>query len=115
MIWLMVLSALVGATYDQAIRGTPYDASRRSPALQDTLNGPQTPGRVLVRGGRSLIVFETCTRHLCGYQHAVTVIDPRTRESFVMVYNDDGKTVVVANPEIERLIGDLCFPNRCDF
>jgi hypothetical protein len=104
---------LVGKTFDQVVRGTEFDPQRRltgaaKEAFRDTLNGPQAPGIIISRGGRNLLVYESCTRHLCAFYHSVTALDIATGELYAAVYGDTGKVVVVPEPLIERLIGNTC-------
>ncbi|PZR79596.1 MAG: hypothetical protein DI537_40840 [Stutzerimonas stutzeri] len=111
---------LVGRTYDEVIKGSPFDPARKATGLTrqaftDTLNGPQTPGVIVSLGGREFIVYETCTAHLCAFSHSVTAIDTRSGETYAAVYGDNGKTIIVPDPVIERLVGDACSENRCDF
>lgn len=116
-----VHGSLVGRTFDEVIKGTDYDPAKRAATAQarqvfsDTLNGPQTPGIVVRVGNREILVYESCTRHLCAFNHSVTAIDTQTGALYAAVYGDDGKTVVVPDPSIEKMIGPSCDGNRCDF
>jgi hypothetical protein len=112
---------LVGRTYAEVIRGTDYDPARKAitPAMKeaftDTLNGPQTPGVIVRVGGRELLVYEACTAHLCAYNRSVTAIDTQTGALYAVVYGDAGKSIVVPDTSIEKMIGSSCDGNRCDF
>jgi hypothetical protein len=115
MLATLIALSLVGHTFNDVVAGSRFDPRPRAVQslsdFNDTLNGPQTPGR---RVG-DVIVYESCMRHLCAYYHSVTAIDPRTGAVYAAVYGDRGKVVVAPNPMIERLIGDSCDENYCAF
>lgn len=118
---LVMVPALAAAqaptTYHDVIEGTVYDPAIRawSPnarqAFLDTLNGPQTPARKF----DGLTIYETCTAHMCAFAHSVIAIDKKHHTMYAATYNDDGRTLVVPNAEIETKIGHACEENRCVF
>jgi hypothetical protein len=130
MMWLTPLLALalsttpqswVGKTYAETVKETAFDPVMKaiSPVARqtfmDTLNGPQTPGIFVRRGNRELVVFETCTAHMCAYEHSVIAVEVYSQRVYAAVYSDAGKTIVVPDIAIEGLIGHACDGNRCDF
>lgn len=115
-------NGLVGKDYGTAIKGTPLDPIKRtqSPLLKrifyNTTNGPQQPSVVVRTGGRELLVFETCTAHLCPGYHSVIAIDRKTGEEYAASFGDnDARTVIVPNPAIAALIDNACSDVQCNF
>ncbi len=114
------LAQTPGQTFNAGIRGTQYDPTRLTNSLSarqafdETLSGPQTPSRPVVLGSTRLVVYETCAAHMCAYVRGVTVIDTQTREVFSVVFNDNGRRVIVPNRRIEALIGRSCDSVECD-
>lgn len=112
---LLGITAMVGKTYAEVplpvAREAVSEQARR--AFTDTLNGPQTPAVVVRLGGREYVVFETCTAHLCAFNHSVIVTNGD--DLYVATYEDDKKIVVVPNARIEALVGDVCLGGRCTF
>jgi hypothetical protein len=117
---LLAAASLIGLDYSATLKGTALDPARRSTGVArevfvSTLNGPQKPGVEVEIRGRKLVVFETCMANFCPFSHSVIAIDPETHALYAASFTDEGKQVVVGNPEIEQLIGRACDEVECDF
>ncbi len=113
--FLLGITAMVGKTYAEVPIPVAREAvsEQARQAFTDTLNGPQTPAIVVRLGNREYAVFETCTAHLCAFNHSVVVTDGN--DLFVATFEDDRKTVVVPNARLEALVGNACQGGRCTF
>ncbi len=117
---LLILSALVGVPYDDAVRGTnidPMTLSTNEVARENfryTLSGPQEGGKAVVLDGRQVIVWETCQAHLCASNHSVVVLDQKSKEVYAATYTDEEVFVLVEAP-FGKTVDQACHQVSCDF
>ena len=109
----LLFAALVGLSFDSALRHTRYDPTHCDEWFAQTLNGPQTPGVIVKLARYELIIFETCTAHLCAAQHSVVAIDIRTGREYVASYRDNGVHHII-NAPFGPAIDKACQDSSCD-